>query len=146
MKNILITLLILLSFTSKAQQLPTYDSLGNVYYYTEDTIKLPFSVAKKVTRELVSCDSTKAILELTKEQLSLTENKVVLKDSIITNHVKKEDIYKQVITNQDQKFELQGQWVSELRSQNKKLKAKLTFMQIFTTIFVGIISYIYVAK
>lgn len=146
MKNILITLLILLSFTSKAQQLPTYDSLGNVYYYTEDTIKLPFSVAKKVTRELVSCDSAKAILELTKEQLSLTENKVVLKDSIISNHIKKENVYMQVITNQDQKFELQGQWVSELKSQNRKLKAKLTFMQIATTIFVGIISYIYVAK
>jgi CRISPR/Cas system CMR subunit Cmr4 (Cas7 group RAMP superfamily) len=146
MKNILITLLILLSFTSKAQQLPTYDSLGNVTYYTEDTIKLPFSVAKKVTRELVSCDSAKAILELTKEQLSLTENKVILKDSIISNHVKKEDVYKQVITNQDQKFELQGQWVTELKSQNRKLKAKLTFMQVATTIFVAVLTYIYVRK
>jgi hypothetical protein len=113
---------------------------------SQDTIKIPTPIAKTIARELVSCDSAKAILTLTKEQLTLTENKVVLKDSIISNHVKKEDVYKQVITNQDQKFELQGQWVSELRSQNKKLKAKLTFMQIATTIFVGILSYIYVAK
>jgi hypothetical protein len=146
MKNILIILLTLLSFTSEAQQVPTYDSLGNVTYYTEDTIKLPFSVAKKVARELISCDSAKAILTLTKEQLSLTENKVVLKDSIISNHIKKEDVYKQVITNQDQKFELQGQWVNELKSQNRKLKAKLTFMQAATTVFVAVLTYIYVRK
>ena len=146
MKNLLIILLTLLSFISKSQHVPTYDSLGNVTYYTEDTIKLPFSVAKKVARELVSCDSTKAILDLTKEQLTLTENKVVLKDSIISNHVKKEDVYKQVITNQDQKFELQGQWVTELRNQNRKLKAKLTFMQVATTVFVAVLTYIYVRK
>jgi hypothetical protein len=146
MKNTLIILFTILSLSSKAQEKPFYDSLGNVYYPIEDTIKLPFSVAKKVVKDLVSCDSAKAILDLTKEQLVLTETKVIIKDSIISNHIKKEDIYKQVITNQDQKYELQGQWVSELRSQNRKLKAKLTLMQIFTTVFVGLITYIYVAK
>jgi hypothetical protein len=135
-----------MSFTSKSQQIGHYDSLGNVTYYTEDTIKLPYSVAKKVARELVSCDSAKAILDLTKEQLTLTENKVVLKDSIISNYIKKEDVYKQVITNQDQKFELQGQWVTELKNQNRKLKAKLTFMQVATTVFVAVLTYIYVRK
>jgi hypothetical protein len=146
MKQILIILLTVLSLSSKAQEKPFYDSLGNLYYPTEDTIKIPFTVAKKVARELVSCDSAKAILELTKEQLSLTENKVVLKDSIIANHVKKEDVYKQVITNQEDKFKLQGEWVSELRNQNRKLKAKLTFMQVATTVFVAVLTYIYVAK
>ena len=146
MKQLFTIVLILLSLSSRAQEVSTYDSLGNIYYPTEDTIKLPYSVAKKVAKELISCDSSKAMLQLTKEQLTFTENKVILKDSIIANHVKKEDVYKQVITNQDQKFELQGQWVSELRSQNRKLKAKLTIIQIATTIFVGILSYIYVAK
>ena len=130
MKQLLIILAFILPITVKSQ----------------DTIKIPTPVAKSIARELVSCDSAKAILTLTKEQLSLTENKVILKDSIIANHIKKEDVYKQVITNQEDKFKLQGEWVSELRSQNRKLKAKLTFMQIATTIFVGIISYIYVAK
>jgi len=146
MKQLFTIVLILLSLSSRAQEVSTYDSLGNIYYPIEDTIKLPYSVAKKVAKELISCDSSKAMLQLTKEQLTFTENKVILKDSIIANHVKKEDVYKQVITNQDQKFELQGQWVSELRSQNRKLKAKLTIIQIATTIFVGILSYIYVAK
>jgi hypothetical protein len=113
---------------------------------SQDTVKIPTPVAKQIAKDLVSGDSAKAVLELTKEQLTLTENKVVLKDSIISNHVKKEDVYKQVITNQDQKFELQGQWVNELRSQNRKLKAKLTFMQVATTIFVAVLTYIYVRK
>jgi hypothetical protein len=130
MKQLLIILAFILPIVAKSQ----------------DTIHIPIPVAKSIARELVSCDSTKAILILTKEQLSLTENKVVLKDSIIVNHVKKEDVYKQVITNQEQKFELQGQWVTELKSQNRKLKAKLTFMQAATTVFVAVLTYIYVRK
>jgi hypothetical protein len=113
---------------------------------SQDTIKIPTPIAKTIAKELVSCDSIKAIHELTKEQLILTKNKVVLKDSIISNYVKKEDIYKQVITNQEQKFELQGQWVNELRKQNKTLKVKLTFTRIISILFTGFITYIYIKK
>jgi hypothetical protein len=113
---------------------------------SQDTIKIPTPVAKTIAKELVGCDSAKAILALTKEQLALTENKVVLKDSIIANHIKKENVYKQVITNQEQKFELQGQWVNELRKQNKVLKTKLTFTRVISILFTGFITYIYIRK
>ena len=113
---------------------------------SQDTIKIPTPVAKTIAKELVGCDSSKAILILTKEQLVLTENKVVLKDSIIANHIRKENVYKQVITNQEQKFELQGQWVNELKSQNKTLKAKLTFTRVISILFTGFITYIYIRK
>ena len=105
MKQILTILLIILSLSSKGQHVPTYDSLGNVTYYTEDTIHLPYSVAKQIAKELVGCDSTKAILELTKEQLTLTENKVVLKDSIISGHVQKGIMYEERIKNEQLKFD-----------------------------------------
>ena len=113
---------------------------------SQDTIKIPTPIAKTIAKELVGCDSVKAVHELTKEQLTLTKNKVVLKDSIISNYVRKEDIYKQVITNQEQKFELQGQWVNELRKQNKTLKVKLTFTRIISILFTGFITYIYIKK
>jgi len=113
---------------------------------SQDTIKIPTPIAKTIAKELVGCDSVKAVHELTKEQLILTKNKVVLKDSIILNYVKKEDIYKQVITNQEQKFDLQGQWVNELRKQNKTLKVKLTFTRIISILFTGFITYIYIKK
>jgi len=130
MKQLLIILAFILPIVAKSQ----------------DTIHIPTHVAKTISKELVSCDSAKAILTLTKEQLSLTENKVVLKDSIISNYVKKENVYKQVITNQEQKFELQGQWVNELRKQNKTLKVKLTFTRIMSILFTGFITYIYIKK
>jgi CRISPR/Cas system CMR subunit Cmr4 (Cas7 group RAMP superfamily) len=113
---------------------------------SQDTIKIPVPAARQIAKDLATCDSIKAVHELTKEQLTLTKNKVVLKDSIISNYVRKEDIYKQVITNQEQKFELQGQWVNELRKQNKTLKVKLTFTRIISILFTGFITYIYIRK
>jgi hypothetical protein len=130
MRQLLTILLLVLTTTLKSQ----------------DTIKIPVPAARQIAKDLTICDSVKTVHELTVDQLILTENKVVLKDSIILNHVKKENIYKQVITNQEQKFELQGQWVNELRKQNKTLKAKLTFTRIISILFTGFITYIYIRK
>jgi cell shape-determining protein MreC len=135
-----------MSFTSKSQQIGHYDSLGNVTYYTEDTIKLPYSVAKKVAKELVSYDSLKAIHQLTKEQLVLTEAKVSIKDEIIEGHVQKGIMYEDRIKNEQQKFEVQKQWIDDLRKENKKLKAKLTFTKITMSIGIGILTYLFVTK
>ena len=152
MKKLILAILIILPVLVKSQRLPVYDSLGNVTYYTkntiytEDTIKLPYSVAKTIAKELVGCDSTKAILQLTKEQLVLTEQKVVLKDSIIANHEHKGLMYENIITNQDQKFGLQSKWVTELEKKNKVLKVKLTFTRVISTVFVGILAFIYITK
>ena len=146
MKKILIIALILLSVTSKAQQIPTYDSLGNVYYSAEDTIKLPYSVAKKIAKDLISGDSAKAVLELTKEQLVLTENKIVLKDSIIAEHIKKSIAYEERIKNEQLKFETQDKWVDQLRKQNKKLKVKLLFTKISMSAIIGAIGYLFITK
>lgn len=152
MKKLILAILIILPVLVKSQRLPVYDSLGNVTYYTkntiytEDTIKLPYSVAKTIAKELVGCDSTKAILQLTKEQLVLTEQKVVLKDSIIANHEHKGLMYENIIANQDQKFGLQSKWVTELEKKNKVLKVKLTFTRVISTVFVGILAFIYITK
>jgi hypothetical protein len=130
MKKLLIILAFVIPISSKSQ----------------DTIKIPAHIAKIMAKELVNCDSAKEMLTLTKEELILTRNKVSLKDSIIYSQNKKEIIYMQVITNQEQKFELQNLVINDLKSQNKKLKIKLRLTQIFSTIFVGFITYIYVAK
>lgn len=146
MKKLFILILITLSLSSKGQQIPTYDSLGNVTYYTEDTIRLPYSVAKQIAKELVGCDSAKAILELTKEQLTLTEQKVMLKDSIVAQHIKKGEIYEDRIKNEQLKFDTQGKWVDQLRKQNKKLKVKLLFTKITLSAIIGGLTYLYITK
>ena len=122
MKYLLIILISLLPLAVKSQ---------------DTSIKMSTSTARRVAKDLVICDSTKAMLELTKEQLSLTEQKVVLKDSIISNHVNKGLLYEARIQNEQDKFKIQGMWVEDLRKQNKKLKANLTFTKIVLSVVLG---------
>jgi len=147
MKKLLFTLLTLvLLSTGKAQSVATYDSNGNVTYYIEDTVKLPYSVAKAVAKDLVTGDSAKAVLELTKEQLTLTEQKITLKDSIISNHVQKGIMYEERIKNEQAKFDVQGLFVKDLQKQSKKLKAKLVFTKITLGAIIGGLGYLYITK
>ncbi len=113
---------------------------------SQDTVKIPTPVAKQIAKDLVSGDSAKAILELTKEQLTLTESKVILKDSIISNHVQKGIMYEERIKNEQLKFDTQGKWVDELRKQNKNLKVKLVFTKITLSAVVGGLTYLYFTK
>jgi hypothetical protein len=122
MKYLLIILILLLPAVVKSQ---------------DTSIKMSTSTARRVAKDLVICDSTKAILELTKEQLSLTEQKVVLKDSIISNHVNKGIMYEMRIQNEQDKFKIQGLWVEDLHKQNKKLKTNLTFTKIVLSAALG---------
>jgi hypothetical protein len=122
MKYLLIILISLLPIAVKSQ---------------DTSIKMSTSTARRVAKDLVICDSTKAMLEVTKEQLSLTEQKVVLKDSIISNHVNKGLLYEARIQNEQDKFKIQGLWVEDLRKQNKKLKANLTFTKIVLSVALG---------
>ena len=113
---------------------------------SQDTVKIPTPIAKQIARELVGCDSTKAILELTKEQLTLTESKIVLKDSIISGHIQKGIMYEKRIKNEQAKFDTQGLFVKQLQKQNKKLKVKLTFTRITLSAIVGGLTYLYITK
>jgi hypothetical protein len=75
MKYILGILLLLFSFTSTAQ---------------DSSVCMPYTVAKQIAQDLINGDSTKAILTLTNEELSLTKEKIALKDSIINVYKGKE--------------------------------------------------------
>ena len=112
----------------------------------QDTVKIPTPIAKQIAKELVSCDSLKAIHELTVEQLTLTESKVVLKDSIISNHVQKGIMYEERIKNEQLKFDTQGLFVKQLQKQNKKLKVKLVFTKITLGGVIGGLTYLYFTK
>lgn len=146
MKKLIIILAILIPVLAKSQKVGHYDSNGNITYYTQDTVHIPYSVAKQIAKDLVSCDSTKAILEVTKEQLTLTENKVYLKDLTIDMHVKKGIMYEERIKNEQLKFDTQGKFVNQLRKQNKKLKVKLVFTKVTLSAVVGGLTYLYFTK
>jgi hypothetical protein len=130
MKNLLISIALLLPIFVKSQ----------------DTIRIPTSTAKTIVKELISCDSIKAIHQLTEEQLVLTESKVAVQDQIITSHIQKETLYEERIKNEQQKFNVQSKWVEDLRKENKKLKAKLLFTKITMGAIISGITYLYITK
>lgn len=115
-------------------------------YAQQDTIKLPVYVAKQIVKDLVSGDSAKAELKLTNEHVVLLNQKLDLKDSIISGHVQKGIMYEDRIKNEQLKFDTQQKWVNQLRKDNKKLKVKLRFIQVTGTAVIGGLAYLYITK
>jgi len=126
MKQLLIILAFILPIIAKSQ----------------DTIKIPVPAARQIAKDLAICDSIKAVHELTKEQLILTKDKVILKDSIISSYRVKCIMYDTMLINEKSKFDVQGQWINELHKQNKTLKTKLIFTRIVSVAFIALITYI----
>lgn len=131
MKHLYTLLLILIPVLAAAQQ---------------DTIKIPAPVAKQIVKDLVKCDSVKAELSLTKEQLHYTQLQSQFKDSIITGHVNKGILYEGRIENLQAKFDTQALFVKDLQKQNKKLKVKLLFTRITLSAGIGVLTYMYIRK
>jgi hypothetical protein len=109
---------------------------------SQDTIKIPTPIAKQIARDLVSCDSIKAIHTLTIEELILTQDKLILKDNIISNYVDKGIMYEERIQNEQSKFKVQELWVDDLRKENKKLKVKVLYTKISMGAIIGFLGYL----
>ena len=60
MKELLTVILVLLVTTASAQRRPVLDSLGNIYYFTNDTVEV---IPTKVISAMNSKDTMKVILE-----------------------------------------------------------------------------------
>ena len=88
----------------------------------------PIPVVKQITKDLLSGDSAKAQLKLTGLQLLETENKVVMKDSIISLLRVKETNYQTIIGAQDQKYSILENHTKkvELNLKKEKIKNKFT--------------------
>jgi hypothetical protein len=109
---------------------------------SQDTIKIPTPIAKQIARDLVSCDSIKALHTLTIEELILTQGKLILKDNIISNYVDKGIMYEERIQNEQSKFKVQELWVDDLRKENKKLKVKVLYTKISMGAIIGFLGYL----
>ena len=109
---------------------------------SQDTIKIPTPIAKQIARDLVSCDSIKALHTLTIEELILTQDKLILKDNIISNYVDKGIMYEERIQNEQSKFKVQELWVDDLRKENKKLKVKVLYTKISMGAIIGFFGYL----
>lgn len=142
----LIAILLVISYSAKAQIKPVYDFNGNVTYFHKDTVKLPNYVAKQVIKDIISGDSAKAELKLTQEQLLFTEQKLVVKDTIIEFYKQKEDYYVQLIQAEKSRASLWRGQYKQLQLDYKKAVRSNTFLKITIGVLTGTFGVLYIIK
>ena len=92
----------------------------------------PVHVAKQIAKDLLKGDSAMAELKLVNEQLAKTEEKVSLKDSVISTMVIQKENYITIIDAQDKKYTVMENYSKKLEFQLKKEKVKNRFTSILS--------------
>lgn len=98
-----------------------------------DTISVkcfPVPVVKAIAKDLLRGDSAIVVLRLTEIQLKETENKVIVKDSIITYLQFKETNYLKIVDEERNRFGILADFNKDLKMQLRKEKVKNKFTKI----------------
>ena len=106
----------------------------------------PIPTVKKIMKDLLSGDEAKAQLKLTEDQLHQTEQKVVLKDSVINTMKLKEVNYLTIIDAEKQKFGIMENYSKQLEWDLKKERVKGKFRSILGTGAIAILTFFLITK
>ena len=97
-------------------------------------------IARAVIKDLLLGDATRAELQAVLVKLDLTEQKVVLKDSVITTLNLKLENLNTVMSTKDEQLNLQGELVTKTRKDLKATKLQNTLLKASNAIaIVGIV-------
>ena len=114
---------------------------------TSSNVKcFPIPVVKQIMKDLLSGDEAKAQLKLTEGQLHQTEQKVVLKDSVINTMKFKEINYLTIIDAEKQKFGIVENYSKKLEWDLKKEKVKGKFKSILGTGVIVVLTFFLITK
>jgi hypothetical protein len=102
-------------------------------------VKLEVPIVRLVIKDLVTFDGLKLQLVETKKLLQLSDKKIILKDSIITNIQTKVVNLETIITKKDEQFSLERQKSESLLKELKQEKRKGFFYKIGSGIGVAAI-------
>ena len=97
---------------------------------TEKSIRLKVPIAKLVIKDLVIGDGAQEELSLLNNKLNLLENKIVLKDSIITNLNKSVMNFESILLTKSDQLALSQELSLKLQTDLKKQKAKTKLFQL----------------
>lgn len=102
-------------------------------------VKLEVPIVKLVIKDLVTFDGIKLELVETKELLKLSHDKLVLKDSVITNLNGKVINLQSIIDKKDEQFGLESEKSKQLEKELKRQKRN-TFLWKLGTIAGGVLA------
>ena len=137
MKKLLMLIIIVASKLTAFSQIDT----------TYTNIKcFPIPVVKMIIKDLLSGDSAKSLLVLTEKQLSETENKVSLKDSIISSMKVKEINYNTVINSEKEKYFTLSTYTKTIEVKLKIANVKNKFKSIVSVVIIGALGFFLITK
>ena len=114
---------------------------------TNNQVKcFPVPVVKQIMKDLLSGDEAKIQLKLTDSLLVLTEEKVVIQDSVINNMKAKEENYLKEIEILNQKYIISENYSKELEKSLKKQKVKNKFTSILSAGVITVLTTILIIK
>lgn len=124
--------------------------LNTFVFYSQSkdssVICMPYSVGRQILLDLNECDKNKQILDITKKEVKLLNDKVKEKDSIIVDLTKKIEICDTIIEKTKEKFEIVNEENKNLRDDITKLKVKNTIFNIVGGTIIGTLTYIILFK
>ena len=106
----------------------------------------PIPTVKLIVKDLMSGDSAKAQLKLVEQQLVETENKVIMKDSVIVLLRDKETNYQIIIDAQDKKYQVLENHIDKVEWKLKKAKLKNTVTSILSGTLMAALALLLIAK
>ena len=110
---------------------------------TENTsIQLEKPIAKLVIKDLITGDGAKDELALTLDKIKLLEEKVILKDSIITNLNSQVGNFESIMVNKNDQLSLSQELSKKLQTDLKKQKIKTKLVGGAGIIAVGAVIFI----
>ena len=107
-------------------------------------VKLQVPIVRLVIKDLVTFDGIKLELVETKELLKLSHDKLVLKDSVITNLNGKVINLQSIIDKKDEQFGLESEKSKQLEKELKRQKRN-TFLWKLGTLAGGLLSLFFAA-
>ena len=113
---------------------------------TTNTKTFPIPVVRQIMKDLLKGDSAIAELKLTEAELTQTEKKVFLKDSIITTLRAKEANYITIIDAEKQKFDIVDKYSKKLEIDLKKEKVKNKFKSFLGTGVIAVLTFFLITK
>lgn len=113
---------------------------------TSNTKCFSIPVVKLIMKDLISGDSAKAQLKLSEKELTETERKMVLKDSVINTLRLKEVNYQTLIDSEKDKFDLMENYSKKLETDLKNEKVKGKFKSVLGTAVIAVLTILLITK
>jgi len=107
---------------------------------------IPVPILKLIAKDLISGDQAKVELKLTTTQLDEVENKISIKDSIISKLTGEGKNYLNVIDNQRYAYGILEEHTKQVETMFKKEKKKNSFNKVLSFIVIITLTYFLIIK